>query len=329
MDSKIPIQNVYYLLCYAWNKLEEADEVSIAASDCKSLPDLFARVLISGTKRMIRGGFDRDYIPHYEETARLRGRIAFSQSIKATSWLRGRMVCEFSELSHDILHNQILKTTLRSLQFTEAVESEQRGAISGLLQYLDQVRTIPLTSRLFHQVQLHGNNRGYRFLLNVCEIVYECLLPSEKAGDSKFRDFLREEKQMAGLFEEFVRNFYRNETSYKVSAMKLKWQGVEVEEPTRGFIPEMRTDVTLESPCRKIILGCKFYKDAFKGQHEPKFSSSNLYQLYSYLKNKEHEIGWERCEGVLLYPTTSTKFDHQFILQNHPIRLVGINLNQD
>ena len=59
MDSAIPVQNVYYLLCYAWNKLEEREVVDVATLDSTRLVDLFAKVLLGGTRHLIRRGFDR------------------------------------------------------------------------------------------------------------------------------------------------------------------------------------------------------------------------------------------------------------------------------
>jgi len=55
----IPIQNIYYLLCYAWDKLEEKEIVDVEPLDSTSLADLFARVLINGTNHLLKRGFDR------------------------------------------------------------------------------------------------------------------------------------------------------------------------------------------------------------------------------------------------------------------------------
>ena len=60
---KIPILNIYYLLCYAWNKLEESGLVDVKTEDSTTLLDLFARVLISGTTHILKRGLDRGYIP--------------------------------------------------------------------------------------------------------------------------------------------------------------------------------------------------------------------------------------------------------------------------
>jgi hypothetical protein len=41
----IPIENIYFLLCYAWNKLDEKERVDVSIDDKTELLDLFAKVL--------------------------------------------------------------------------------------------------------------------------------------------------------------------------------------------------------------------------------------------------------------------------------------------
>ncbi|MBN2439660.1 MAG: hypothetical protein JXL20_13790 [Deltaproteobacteria bacterium] len=57
-SGKIPIQNIYYLLCYAWNRLEERDIVDVTGIDSTNLADLFAKVLIGGVGHLFKRGFD-------------------------------------------------------------------------------------------------------------------------------------------------------------------------------------------------------------------------------------------------------------------------------
>jgi 5-methylcytosine-specific restriction enzyme subunit McrC len=40
---QIPIENIYYLLGYAWNKLEEKERVNVSIDDKTELLDLFAK----------------------------------------------------------------------------------------------------------------------------------------------------------------------------------------------------------------------------------------------------------------------------------------------
>ena len=60
---EIPVQNIYYLLCYAWNKLEERDIVDVQGIETTELQDLFAKVLLGGTSRLIKMGLYRGYVP--------------------------------------------------------------------------------------------------------------------------------------------------------------------------------------------------------------------------------------------------------------------------
>src|SRR5215217_2420927 len=107
MTGSIPIQNIYYLLCFAWNKLDEGETVDVSSLKSTELADLLARVLISGFHHLVRRGIDRDYLAFHEETPRIRGRINFPESLKRNLVMMGRPLCEFDELSYDILHNRI------------------------------------------------------------------------------------------------------------------------------------------------------------------------------------------------------------------------------
>jgi 5-methylcytosine-specific restriction enzyme subunit McrC len=66
---QIPIENIYYLLCYAWNKLEEKDRVNVSIDDKTELLDLFAKILINATKMLLKRGIDKNYIAHTDEIA--------------------------------------------------------------------------------------------------------------------------------------------------------------------------------------------------------------------------------------------------------------------
>ena len=228
MSSKIPVENIYYLLCYAWGRLDEGELTMVDSESCDTLQDLFAKVLISGTQRLVKQGFHRGYIEEVEETSSLRGRIAFSPSVRAMSWSKGRMVCEYTELSYDTIPNRILKTTLRNLLYTEGVGWTHKDQIAGLLHKLHEVSPIRITSKLFRRIQYHQNLRFYRFLMNVCEFVHESLLLKEGSGESHFQDFIRDDRKMAYVFEDFIRNFYERERpDYHVGRQRFKWQGLE------------------------------------------------------------------------------------------------------
>lgn len=97
------------------------------------------------------------------------------------------------------------------------------------------------------------------------------------------------------------------------------------------MLPKMSTDISLISSSRKIIIDTKYYKEALKARFtQEKINSNHLYQLFSYLKNQESNIEiTKNCEGVLLYPSAGNYFKFSYRYQNHGIKVVSINLNQD
>jgi len=57
--------------------------------------------------------------------------------------------------------------------------------------------------------------------------------------------------------------------------------------PDQSRIPMMTADLILESPERRIVMDTKFYRSSFGGRGGGKLHSDNLYQLRTYLENRE------------------------------------------
>jgi 5-methylcytosine-specific restriction enzyme subunit McrC len=331
MTGSIPIQNIYYLLCYAWNKLDEGENVDVASLESTELADLFARVLKNGIHHLIRRGFDRDYIAFIEETPRIRGRVNFSLSLKRNLIKFGRPACEFDELSYNVLHNQILKTSILNLINTRNISFEVKDELWEISRLLRDVDSIRLSSQAFRRVQLHRNNNFYKFLLNICELVFENLLVDESTGQNRFRDFTRDEGKMRTLFEEFVRNFYRiRQSDFDIKSNKLYWNVKPPDSISQKYIPEMHTDICLISATRQIIIDCKFSKNVFKAYRgKESVSPAHLYQIYAYLRHAKQQKDWKNLEGILLYPVVNQTVNLSFNLDGFPFQIRTIDLNQN
>ncbi|TVQ89262.1 MAG: hypothetical protein EA393_07305 [Bacteroidetes bacterium] len=76
--------------------------------------------------------------------------------------------------------------------------------------------------------------------------------------------------------------------------------------------------------------GVLLYRNISKQISLQKINSSNLYQLFSYLKNQETDSKLTlNCEGILLYPSIQNDFVHSYKYENHRIRVMSVNLNQE
>ena len=330
---KIPILNIYFLLCYAWNKLEERDIVDIKSVDSTNLYDLFAKVLIQGINHLFKRGLDRGYIEYSEDSKCLKGKINFSTSIKRNLPIRAQMYCTFDELSHDILHNQIIKATCQSLIFIDTLDNSLRNELIGITRKLHRISDIKLKYTDFSQVQLNSNNSFYDFLLKICKLIYESLLVSDEDGDDKFRDFIQDDRKMRYVFEQFIRNFYKMELpNSKVYRENITWDTYSDNDDYLKYMPIMQTDTSIEINNQKTVIETKYLPKTFSiNQFDKKtFHSNHLYQLSSYLKNLSTKGGInENCSGILLYPKVKEDVCEKMIMLGHEVRIQTIDLEQD
>lgn len=329
---QIPIENIYYLLCYAWNKLDEKDRVSIDIDDKTELLDLFAKVLINAGKMLLKRGIDKNYFDHTCVLSGVKGKLEISQTLKSNLLSKQRTICTYDEFTSNILSNQILVTTIYRLIRTKGLDKQLKFDLRNLLRMFADIDQIELKSSLFKQVKLNRNNHFYGFVINVCQIIYENTLPSEEKGIFKFSDFTRDEKKMNQLFESFVRNFYRIEQS-KFNTVKketIKWQFT-AKENDNEYLPQMETDITLENEFEKIIIDAKYYRETMTVNYDKeKIKSTNLYQLFSYLLNQHDKNSKTiNATGILLYPTIEEDYDLEFKYDNHNIHIRTVNLNSN
>jgi len=330
-ESKIPIANIYYLLCYAWDHVEERDVVRLEAlEELERVQDLLGKVLAEGTFRLIRRGIDRGYREVNEDVAGIRGKMDVGQTAKRALRARGQVACNFEELSYDVLHNRILRSTLKNLLRLPDLHSSVRAEVRNAYTKLEGVSVVPLNRRLFQRVQLDRNRRYYRFLLSVCRLIHEQLLVDEQSGKARFTEF--SEARMEKLYEDFIIQFYRREQDrFRVNhrGRTIDWEDHGTPDHQRSKLPRMEADVILEAPDRRIIMDAKYYKGALGGRYGGKLHSDNLYQLLAYLRNREAtESSGPKHEGILLYPTVEAPVTVDVCLEGFFVRARTIDLAQ-
>jgi len=332
MPSAVPIRNVYYLLCYAWNRLEQKDFADVATAGVTELADLFARVLITGVHRLCRRGLERGYQERDAEIPGIRGQVDLRTTYTRMLPRHGRAQCRFDELSTDTPQNRVIKASMQTLETVERLSRDHRVQLLRLSRQLTGVAALPLSRDLFRSVGLHANNRHYRFLIDVARLIHQCALPDERAGGYRFRDFIRERREMARLFEAFIFNFLKLERAdLDVGREVLAWDAASDEDPELSLLPDMRTDVTVRQPGRTVVIDAKYYEQTFQQYYDRKtLHSANLYQLVAYLRNMERCPGQDgAAEGVLVYPVTSDSVDLTYTVQGHKLRVRTLDLAKE
>lgn len=331
---KIPIKNIYYLLCYAWNRLDEGKRVFISTSDYTESIHLFARVLINGCNHLFKKGLDRNYLELSEEYPGIKGKIDFSSSLNKNLFKKGWAVCETDELEYNILSNQLIKATLKRITKIKDIEKNIKNEILNCYFKMPGVEDIEIQVSAFSRVHIHRNNSNYDFLLRICKIVIENTVLDEKDGRYHFKEFLGTEKAMAFLYEDFIRNFYKKEQkTFTVRREDIQWCTNVLNPDNISYLPKMQTDISLESTTRKIIIETKYYQNTLSNNYDGvKIHAHNLYQLYSYLRNievkKDHSLN-PTCEGILLYPTVGVTLNESYNMGGHIVSIKTIDLSKE
>ena len=246
---------------------------------------------------------------------------------------RGRTICTFEEFTPDVLHNRILRSSLHILRRSPSLSAEVRDDVALAYQKLEGIQVMRLSAKLFRQVQLDRNQRFYRFLLGLCELVHESALVGEAEGELRFHDFRRDEERMWKVFEDFALEFYRAEQSaFRVAGQqRIRWDLSRGESSTdHGFLPAMYSDVTLRSDDRRIILDTKFYRRPLTTRYgSEKVRSNNLYQLLAYLEHREATAdAGPRHEGILLYAAVDRSFRFDVELRGFRLQARTVDLSR-
>ena len=228
------------------------------------LADLFARVLIVGVHRLLRRGLDRTYRPIVENTPTIRGRVLFDQMVK-TNRTTAAMVCEFDELSHDTVQNQIIRSTLDRLTMDGELDPQLRARLRETAARMSDVTLRRVHLSDFRRIQLHRNIGHYDLLLKICELIHHWLLPDRSGTGYRFPDVLQDDAKMARVFQDFVRNFYAIEqNTYKSASERIYWNATSRRDEDLALLPSMLTDITLRSATRTIVVDTKWYREALQ-----------------------------------------------------------------
>lgn len=328
----IPIQNIYHMLAYAFQVLREQGYKSIATEGFHNVAELCAAILCKGVSGQLKRGLGREYIEQTEALSTVRGRIDISESIKMQSIHKQQLVCSYDEFSVDSYLNRILKTTMELLLRADIVKTRKKE-LKKLLVFFGEVDTLDV-HLINWNIRYHRNNQTYRMLISVCYLVIKGLLQTNSDGSTKLMDFL-DEQRMCRLYEKFILEYYRREfPDLHASASQIPWA---LDDGFNDMLPVMQSDITLSKDGKVLIIDAKYYSHTTQMQYDVHtLHSGNLYQIFTYVKNKEAELsGTDHTEpkvsGMLLYARTDEQVqpDHIYHMSGNKISVRTLELNQD
>ena len=323
----IPIQNIFYMLSYAFQVLNEQGYKNIATEQFDNVGDLCAAILARGVSRQLKQGLGREYIEHTEQRSALRGRIEITESVKTQSILKRQMVCTYDELSTNSYMNRIIKTTMELLIRSDIAKSRKKE-LRKLMIFFADVDSLDLYLINWKQ-QYNRNNQIYRMLISICYLVIKGLLQTSSDGSVRLMDFI-DEQRMCRLYEKFILEYYKKEfPQIKASASQIPWI---LDDDEREMLPIMQSDVMLEYGNNVLIIDAKYYERNLQSQYDSySIHSGNLYQIFTYVKNKTAELNdpEKTVSGMLLYAKTDemTQPNGTYKMTGNTISVGTLDLN--
>ena len=325
----IPIQNIYYMLSYAFQTLQAENYKDLAAENFHNTAELCAAILDKGIGIQLKHGLRRDYVSKSESLSTLQGKLNISESIKTQTMLKKQMICTYDEFSTNIQFNQIIKSTVLLLLKANITNSRKKS-LRKLLLFFSDVNEIDLHFVNWDQ-QYNRSNQNYQMLIGMCYLVYKGLLTTQNNGTTKLMDFF-DGQRMCRLYEKFLLEYYRKEhPELTANASQIAWQ---LDDTENQMLPRMQTDIMLSKNNNILIIDAKYYSHMTQQQYGiHTLHSNNLYQIFTYVKNKEFELrNYEHTvSGMLLYAQTDEDIipNNTYHMSGNQISVLALDLNQD
>ena len=167
-------------------------------------------------------------------------------------------------------------------------------------------------------------------LISLCQLILDGMLLTTDSGEFKLASFV-DEQRMNRLYEKFILEYYTKECPWvTATASQIPWA---LDDGVGPMLPIMQSDIMLTRGSEVLIIDAKYYTHTTQKQYDiHKIHSSNLYQIFTYVKNKDMEFGVQpHVSGMLLYAATDEEIqpDNSYQMSGNKISVRTLNLNRD
>ena len=319
------------MLSYAFTTLDQGDYGEIATEEFENIHNLFAAILSKGIGRQLKQGLYREYLNRKEDTVVARGKIDIPGTIQNKLARKRILTCEYDELSENNLLNQILKTTAMLLLRHTEVDTEYKNDLKKEMLFFSNVDTIDPSTVRWADIRFQRNNSTYRMLISLCQLILEGMLLTTDSGEYRLATFI-DEQRMNRLYEKFILEYYIKECpQVTTTASQIQWA---LDDGVGTMLPVMQSDIMLAKGNTILIIDAKYYTHTTQAQYDVHtLHSGNLYQIFTYVKNKDAEFGNNphTVSGMLLYAATDEDIqpNSSYQMSGNKISVQTLDLNQD
>jgi 5-methylcytosine-specific restriction enzyme subunit McrC len=317
------------MLSYAFTVLKKNNFQSLDTEDFENSADLYAAILIKGISNQLKRGLHHEYKEQNDELTTIRGKIDVTNSIKNLNIVNKRLRCVYDDFSDNTYMNQIIKTTILLLIKSE-ISKDRKRKLKKLLIFFEKVDSLN-KKNINWKLQFNRNNQVYKMLISICYLVNEGLIQTKSDGSKQIMDFL-DEQRMSRLYEKFIFGYLKKEfPQLSVSSSHIPWV---VDDGFTEMLPTMKSDIMISDKKNCLIIDAKYYSKTLQSYYDVfKIHSSNLYQIFTYVKNQDMNLQSKsiKVSGLLLYAKTDENLvpSNSFQLSGNQISAETLNLNCD
>ena len=330
VDNKV--RNIYYMLCYSFygEKLNEKDETLLGEEAFDNIYNLFSLLLCLILKKQIKKGMHKDYNYVFDDINTIKGKVNINETINKNLFIKKRINCEFDEYNENCLLNKVIKTTLYYLLKSNRIGVLTKKSLKRIILYFNTVDLIEIRNIKWDQIKFNRNNIAYKYAVDLCKLILNGLIVTDKNGENKFKEFL-DDTRVSAIYENFIKSYYKKHYSELRPMSKKLYLS---DKTMRDFIPIMKTDIILEYNDRMLIIDTKFYSKILNANYlSPNcktVSNDNLYQIIAYVDNQDpYKTG--NVYGMLLYAQTIDEPTVSIVrnLNMHKIFIKTLDLNEN
>lgn len=309
----LKVQNLAKLIEYSY----DLEDLIIPETETKFeqteniLIEIIVASFVKQCQKLLRQGLAKAYVTHQENTPYLRGKLILKQQFLNVAKKNMQFACEFDELEHDILENQIIQFTLdRCYHITnnESLRKEIRRLNHQISGFVDKT---DIKFDDFERIHYTRLNQHYEKIHQLCKLIISA---------SGISDFYQQKTpfvnsffvDMNVIFEAFVAKLFKKYYPLDSEAQKNRKAWI----IDNGSSARIRTDILIYHDSGKE-------KDVIDTKYKKRLNESDRFQIGFYI----HE--YERKEGYAILPTREESKNYKVISEHQGIAINVKHLNID
>ena len=337
----IPVRNLWLLLLYASRYYKENPEkiTKSVEDNPDDIPNLVAEILTHHVEHRIRRSLTHGYQDRKSIMTRVRGRINHFSTERMQLLDKGKIACQFQEISVNTIRNRLVKAALESI--SKLVKNNVQLArkcrvLATILFGMGVIGERPSRGDVSID-RLGRNDTSDLPMVSVAKLALDLALPSEDVGSQHLASPNKNSELVRKIFEKGVAGFYDVVLSSQLWSVnpgrKIYWPVDKFQESSGidAILPSMQVDIILDNldQTRRIVIDTKFTSITSKGwRKDETLRSKYIYQIYAYLRSQEKNDDQLSINstGILLHPAIGESVDEAVVIQGHEIRFATVDL---